>query len=292
MSLFAGNENGPPRAGRVVRVGAVTEPIRRSGGLPSRMRSFLIALACVAVLCAACSSGAASERHTPKPAHAATPAPVVPAPPPATNSQGVGPTKQSPNPPGFDSSITPLRGDLLREVRHKNWHPGCPVPLRDLRVLNVDYHGFDREVHSGPLVLNKSVVEEVRTVFARLYRAGFRIKHIALARKYKPHAHRYDDKRDVTASFNCRPVTKDPGVLSQHSYGWAIDINPIQNPYIGTNGKVLRRAAKPYVDRTIHAPGVIHADGVVVRAFARIGWGWGGNWTTIKDYMHFSATGR
>ena len=28
------------------------------------------------------------------------------------------------------------------------------------------------------------------------------------------------------------------------------------------------------------------------RSFAAIGWGWGGNWRTIKDYMHFSMTGR
>ncbi|MFL5736022.1 MAG: M15 family metallopeptidase [Actinomycetota bacterium] len=166
------------------------------------------------------------------------------------------------------------------------------MPLSHLRVLTVDYHGFDGEVHSGPLVLNRRVVEDVRSVFARLYHAGFRIKHIALARKYKPNAGRYNDKRDVSASFSCRPATGNPGSLSQHSYGWAIDINPMQNPYIGTDEKVLRRAAKPYVDRSIHAPGVIHADGVVVRAFAGIGWGWGGNWTSIKDYMHFSATGR
>jgi hypothetical protein len=249
----------------------------------------LLVITCLALLGAACSSGAASERQTPAASPKATPAPV-PSPPPSTNDSS--PSPEPPNPPGFDSSIAVVRGQMLREVRNKNWHPGCPVPLSQLRVLTVDYHGFDREVHSGPLVLNQRVVEDVRGVFARLYRAGFRIKHIALARKYKPNAHRYDDKRDVTASFNCRPATGNPGSISQHSYGWAIDINPIQNPYIGTDGKVLRRAAKPYMNRSIHAPGVIHADGVVVHAFAHIGWGWGGNWTSIKDYMHFSLTGR
>jgi hypothetical protein len=248
----------------------------------------LLVIACLALLGAACSNGAASERKTPK---AAAPASVVPSLPPP--SSPITPAAEpSPNPPGFDSSIAPLRGEMLRVVRNKNWHPGCPVPLSQLRVLTVDYHGFDGEVHSGPLVLNRRVVEDVRSVFARLYRAGFKIKHIALARRYKPNAHRYDDKRDVSASFNCRPATGNPGSISQHSYGWAIDINPIQNPYIGTDGKVLRRAAKPFVDRSIHSPGVIHAGGVVVRAFENIGWGWGGNWSSIKDYMHFSATGR
>ena len=251
----------------------------------------LLVVACLTLLGAGCSSGAASERSTPAASPTkVSPARVVPSPPPSSASTPA--AEPSPNPPGFDSSIAPLRGPLLREVRNKNWHPGCPVPLSQLRVLTVDYHGFDGDVHSGPLVLNHRVVEDVRTVFARLYRAGFKIKHIALARKYKPNAHRYDDKRDVTASFNCRPATGNPGSISQHSYGWAIDINPIQNPYIGTDGKVLRRAAKPYMNRSIHAPGVIYADGVVVRAFESIGWGWGGNWSTIKDYMHFSATGR
>jgi hypothetical protein len=248
-----------------------------------------------AVLAAACGSGpkGAAPSATPRPATTRNPAPLetTPAPPTASPSPS-GEAADARNPPGFDATIAPLRGALLREVRHKNWHPGCPVPLNQLRVLTVDYHGFDGEVHSGPLVLNGRVVEDVRSVFQRLYRADFRIKHIALARKYKPNARRFDDKRDVTASFNCRPATGNPGSLSQHSYGWAVDINPIQNPYIGPDGKVLRKAAKPYVDRSIHAPGVIHAGDVVVRAFTRIGWGWGGTWQTIKDYMHFSLTGR
>ncbi|MFL5766226.1 MAG: M15 family metallopeptidase [Actinomycetota bacterium] len=267
------------------------EPRALAVGLLSEMGAarLILVLASLAVLGAACSSGAASERRTPQASANTTPARVVPSAPVAPSGT---PPSEPANPRGFDSSITPLRGELLRQVRHKNWHPGCPVPLSQLRVLTVDYHGFDGEVHSGPLVLNQRVVEDVRGVFERLYSAGFRIKHIALARKYKPNADRYDDKRDVTASFNCRPATGNPGSISQHSYGWAIDINPMQNPYIGTDGKVLRRAAKPYVDRSIRAPGVIRSDGVVVRAFARIGWGWGGNWSSIKDYMHFSLTGR
>ena len=245
-------------------------------------------VACLALLAAACSLGAAAEQPPPKPSRSEAGAEVTPTPTIAATPSPA----PSPNPPGFDSSIAALGGEILKEVRHKNWHPGCPVPLDQLRVLTVDYHGFDGDVHSGPLVLNRRVVQDVRGVFERMYHADFRIKHIALARKYKPNADRYDDKRDVTASFNCRPATGNPGSISQHSYGWAIDINPMQNPYIGTDGKVLRRAAKPYVDRSIHAPGVIQANGVVVRAFRRIGWSWGGDWSTIKDYMHFSLTGR
>jgi hypothetical protein len=192
----------------------------------------------------------------------------------------------------FAARIAMVRGALRDEVVDRNWRPGCPVPIRDLRVAQVRYWGFDGDVHDGPLVLNETVVRGVVTVFRRLFRAQFPIKHIALARRYRPNADRWNSTRDTTSSFNCRPTTDAPGSLSQHSYGWAIDINPLQNPYVRSDGSVLRRAAKPYRDRSRRRPGMIHPGDVVVRAFARIGWAWGGEWTTIKDYMHFSLTGR
>ena len=192
--------------------------------------------------------------------------------------------------PVFTSA--PLSGEILAHTRSRNWHPGCPVALSDLRVLTVSYHTFDGSVKTGPLVVNASVADDVLSVFRRLFRAGFQIKHIALAGKWHPHPRpgEYTSTKSITAAFNCRPVTHGTS-LSQHSYGWAIDINPVQNPYIGTDGKVLQKAAKAYIDRSQQLPGMIHAGDVVVRAFAKIGWGWGGDWHSLKDYMHFSLTG-
>lgn len=195
------------------------------------------------------------------------------------------------SPPRFEARIEPLRGRLRSEVVDRNWHPGCPVPIRDLRVARVRYWGFDGDIHEGPLVLNETVAGDVVGVFRRLFRAHFPIKHITLARRYRPNAYRWNSTRDTTASFNCRPVTDVPGSVSQHSYGWAVDINPLQNPYVRGDGSVLRKAAKPYRDRSRRRRGMIHPGDIVVRSFARIGWEWGGDWTTLKDYMHFSATG-
>ena len=216
------------------------------------------------------------------------PGPVLATPPLAT------PPLATPVPaaPRFVGSVhrvgAPIRAELLR----RNWHPGCPVPIEQLRVVSVSYWGFDGVTKQGPLVLNRSVAADVLGVFRRLFRARFPIKRIALAGKWHPPtpADRLTTA-DVTASFNCRPVTGGT-TLSQHSYGWAIDIDPLQNPYVGSDGKVRRRAARPYLDRSLERPGMIHPGDVVVRAFARIGWGWGGDWTSIKDYMHFSLTGR
>jgi hypothetical protein len=77
-----------------------------------------------------------------------------------------------------------------------------------------------------------------------------------------------------------------------HSYGLAVDVNPLQNPYVASNGFVRNRFARPYRDRSGQVPGMIHPDDVVVRAFSAIGWSWGGGWSGGKDYMHFSANGR
>ena len=232
------------------------------------MRRIAAILLATALATSACTAGRAAPPIPPRPD-------VVSNTPPA---------------PAFTSA--PLSGEIMAHTRTKNWHPGCPVSLSDLRVLTVAYHAFDGTVKTGPLVVNASVADDVLSVFRRLFRAGFEIKHIALAGKWHPHRRpgEYASTKSTTAAFNCRPVTHGTS-LSQHSYGWAVDIDPVQNPYIGSDGKVLQRAAKAYIDRSQQLPGMIHAGDVVVRAFAKIGWGWGGDWRSLKDYMHFSLTG-
>jgi SpoIID/LytB domain protein len=192
----------------------------------------------------------------------------------------------------FTSSISRIGPELRRTLVGRNWHPGCPVPIGDLRLVRVSYHTFTGAVASGPLVVHERVARDVLWVFRQLYRAGFPIQRIGLPPRYRPpRPSDWYSRRDLSASYNCRPATGNPGSLSQHSYGWAIDINPLENPYV-KDGRVLRRAAKPFLDRTQDVPGMIHPGDVVVRAFAAIGWEWGGDWHTLKDYMHFSLTGR
>jgi SpoIID/LytB domain protein len=192
----------------------------------------------------------------------------------------------------FTGSISPIGPALRATLVGRNWHPGCPVPIDDLRVVRVRYHTFTGGVETGPLVVHQRVAADVLWVFRRLYRAGFPIHRIGLPPRYRPPRPKdWYSTRDLTSSFNCRPATGNPGSLSQHSYGWAIDINPLENPYF-KDGKVLRRAAKPFTDRSRDVRGMIHPGDVVVRSFAAIGWGWGGDWHTLKDYMHFSLTGR
>jgi hypothetical protein len=171
-----------------------------------------------------------------------------------------------------------------------SWHPGCPVPIDQLRLLELTYWGFDHRAHHGQLVVNARVAQDVLGVMRKLFSERFPIRRMALADTYGA-----DDDRlmraDVTSAFNCRAVAGDRGVWSQHSYGWAIDINPLENPYL-VGGAVLPPAGRGYLDRSLDRPGMIHTGDVVVRAFAAIGWRWGGYWGSSVDYQHFSLTGR
>ncbi len=172
-----------------------------------------------------------------------------------------------------------------------SWRPGCPVGLADLRYLTVSYRGFDRAVHRGELVVSAGQASAVVRVMRSLFEARVPIRQMRLVDAY-----RADDDASVaadnTSAFNCREVAGRPGVWSQHAYGVAIDVNPLENPYVYSDGSVDLPASRPYVDRSLRATGMIHASDPTVDAFAAIGWRWGGYWSSAKDYQHFSSTGR
>ncbi|HEV2824264.1 MAG TPA: M15 family metallopeptidase [Actinomycetota bacterium] len=167
------------------------------------------------------------------------------------------------------------------------YRSGCPVPPEDLRLLVMSHRTFDGQSAQGRMVVHEDWARPVVSVFHELYDQDFPIARMQLVDDYQGS----DDlsmEANNTSAFNCRSVTGRPGVWSQHSYGGAIDINPVQNPYISSGGTVLPPAGVDYVDRSKDAPGMIHAGDCTVQAFADIGWYWGGAWTSPKDYQHFS----
>ncbi len=190
----------------------------------------------------------------------------------------------------FGASILPL-DQATRARMTSSWREGCPVPLDDLRLLTLDHWGFDGRVRQGELVVHADQAEAVVAAYSELFAARFPIERIELVDVYGA-----DDDASMaannTSAFNCREVTGRPGVWSEHSYGRAIDINPVQNPYVTGGGTVLPPAGAAYVTRDPAVVGLIVDGGPVVDAFRSIGWSWGGHWSSIKDYQHFSASGR
>jgi hypothetical protein len=194
----------------------------------------------------------------------------------------------------YESSVRPLPAPLERSLEGRFWRPGCPVPLSDLRLLTVTHWGFDGREHEGQLVVHRDSARQLATVFRKLHALEFPIRHMRLDDMYGPRRARPADN-DISGAFHCRRAVPSPcgtgsGNWSNHAYGHAIDLNPNENPYVGC-GAVHDPRSRPYVDRTPLRKGMVTP--AVVRAFASIGWGWGGAWTgDTKDYMHFSTTGR
>jgi hypothetical protein len=190
----------------------------------------------------------------------------------------------------FKASIAPLSAAQRTEMTGVSWRLGCPVTLRDLRLVTVRHWGFDGRVRTGRLVVHASAAGPLLSVFRRLYAARFPIRRIVPIDAYGGSDFR-SIEADNTSAFNCRRATGSRS-WSQHAYGRAIDVNPIENPYVA-GGRVFHAASRPYVDRSRVRPGMAVPGGVLVRAFRSIGWGWGGDWAgSVKDYQHFSASGR
>lgn len=184
----------------------------------------------------------------------------------------------------FQASVGPVTTAALGA----SWHPGCPVGPEQLRTLTVTFWGFDGQPHSGVLVANQDAVGALIAVFGELFRDRFPIRSIRPVADFGGS----DDASaaaDNTSAFNCRAaVATGPASWSQHAYGEAVDVNDVENPYV-EGGRVIPPAGAAYTDRARHRPGM--AEPVLVAAFARQGWGWGGRWTT-PDYQHFSSNGR
>lgn len=206
---------------------------------------------------------------------------------PAALADGVGAARLA---PAYDASIHRLPAGIRDLMTGSSWRPGCPVALHDLRLVRLRYWGFDGEAHRGRLVVHRAWARGIANTFGDLYEARFPIRRMRLVDRYGA-----DDMRsmraDNTSAFNCRYRGGGCCVWSQHAYGRAVDINPVENPWVGSWGVSPPNGAA-YADRTPIRRGMIGPRGPVVEAFADIGWIWGGTWRSSKDYQHFSANGR
>ena len=273
----------------------------------TRSRTLTLALAAAAMTLTACStadgrSPAAESSATPEPS--ATPDPSSGPEPSATPDPSATARSGSPSPadpppasgtdlPAFTAQTSAITPELARRMRASH-RPGCPVALEDLRYLRLPYVGFARAARTGELVVHRDVARDVVSVFRKLYEARWPIARMQLVDDYGG-----DDDRsmaaDNTSAYNCRQVAGSTS-WSEHAYGRAIDINPVENPYVQA-GSVDPPEGRRYaaLDRSAGArvpPGVVVAGYVVVQAFADVGWTWGGTWSSSKDYQHFSLSGR
>jgi D-alanyl-D-alanine carboxypeptidase len=193
---------------------------------------------------------------------------------------------------GFKGESVSIPDDVAARMRGVSWHAqlagGFIGPsLAELRLLHVSHWDFAGSSRMGQLVVAEQAAAAMLRVFAEIYRAEFPIEKMRLIDEYAA-----SDERSMadnnSSAYNCRLIagTARP---SQHARGLAVDINPVQNPYVSRGGQVQPTAAEPYLDRSQRRAGMLFDDGPVVAAFASIGWIWGGHWQPHHDYHHFEC---
>jgi hypothetical protein len=190
-------------------------------------------------------------------------------------------------PPPFAATVT---GATAADVP-RSWRAGCPVGPDRLAVLRLSYWDLGGQPRVGTLIAHRDVADGLVTVFQTLYRERFAI------RRMEP-VDVYDGSDDAsmaagnTSAFNCRrAVAAGAPAWSEHAFGRAIDVNPVENPYL-FDGRVLPPAGSDYLDRANRRPGMAVPGGILVTAFAKAGWSWGGDRRSDPDYQHFSTTGK
>ena len=192
--------------------------------------------------------------------------------------------------PAYRATVSPLPKAVRTRMRGSSWHRGCPVALDDLRLIRLTYWGFDKSAHRGKLVVHERWAKKVAVVFGKIYDARFPIRKMHLVDRYGA-----DDmksmKADNTSAFNCRYRNGVCCVWSQHAYGKAIDIDPVENPYVGPWGVSPPNGAD-YVKRKPLRKGMLSFHDRAWWAFHRIGWEWGGSWSWPIDYQHYSSNNR
>ncbi|MCR4860066.1 MAG: M15 family metallopeptidase [Bacteroidales bacterium] len=184
--------------------------------------------------------------------------------------------------PEFSSSAIPP--EVEARMRGCSYPEDARIPLSELRYLRLSYVGFDGEARTGEMVCNTAIAEDLCEIFRALYEAGYPIRSIRLVDDFGG-SDEASMRADNTSCFNYRTRTGQTR-LSNHALGRAVDINPLENPFVG-RGRVLPPEGEAFADRSADFPHKIDRDDLCYRLFREHGFSWGGNWRSVKDYQHF-----
>ncbi len=188
--------------------------------------------------------------------------------------------------PVYSASIHSIDKKIKSKITH-SWKGDNPEPIKNLRYIQLTHWGFDGYVHNGELIVHKDVAQEVVDIFEELFSQQYPIEKMLLVDQYK--ANDNLSCEDNNSSAFCSRLAVGKNEWSYHSYGRAIDINTLLNPYHRDN-VIIPQNGKEFLDRTIPCRGVITHDDPCYKAFVSRGWKWGGDWMSSKgyvDYQHF-----
>lgn len=185
--------------------------------------------------------------------------------------------------------VSPVREELRGWMQGNSYKADRGVAWDNLRYLRVLHRDADGNAIVGEMVCNAAIAADLLEIFKALFEAGYPIEKMRLVDHYGG-----DDAASMrdnnTSCFNQRAITAG-GRVSWHSFGMAVDINPLYNPYfkVKASGKrvVEPEQGNDYLDRSVTVPYMITKGDLCYRLFKQHGFHWGGEWASGKDYQHF-----
>ncbi|MCL2235690.1 MAG: M15 family metallopeptidase [Defluviitaleaceae bacterium] len=180
--------------------------------------------------------------------------------------------------------MQPLPPHVVELVEGSSFHPETPFGLDFLTYLTISHRDFNGIHRRGHMIVAEEIGQEVLDIFEEIFHAPFPIARMRLIDFYGAMDY-YSMADNNSVGFNFRTIA-GTNVLSRHAFGMAIDINPVQNPYI-RGETILPAAGAMYLDRGDVRLGMIVPGDGVYNAFVSRGWIWGGNWASPRDYHHF-----
>ena len=182
-----------------------------------------------------------------------------------------------------------IPNDVWGQMTGRTWHSGCPVGRPGLRLVRINYWGYDGYRHRGELVASAGAARQMSGALAEMYNRGYPLRSLYRIDRFgwSPKLRGGNDYASMnagnTSGFNCRDVVNKPGVRSPHSYGRSLDINTWENPYRSRRGLVPNAYWQPRSHPLVAWRSSSHA---VVQILARHGlrWTYG-----LGDTQHFDV---
>ena len=181
-------------------------------------------------------------------------------------------------------TMQPLPSHIIQLIDGSSFHAEAPFGFDFLTYLTISHWDFEGNLQQGHMIVAEEIGNEVLEIFEEIFHANFPIERMRLIDFYNALDY-YSMADNNTVAFNFRTIA-GTDILSRHAFGMAIDINPIQNPYI-RGDTIWPAAGIEYIDRENIRPGMITPGCPVYTAFTSRGWIWGGSWASPRDYHHF-----
>lgn len=187
----------------------------------------------------------------------------------------------------FEAYFCKITPAILTRMKY-TWRDDAPVALEHLRYLRISHYDFNQNVKVGELIIHKAVIHDLIEIFETLFEIKFPITSIKFVDDFNGSD---DDSMSAnnSSAFYARKVAKTDR-WSNHSFGCAIDINPLLNPYCKKDFFCPKESAA-YLNRDLNLPGMITKESYIYKLFIGRGWQWGGECfferDGLRDFHHF-----